>query len=132
MAYKKKIHTFNNAIEIEEYHTGRYGAPGQQRVEKKKATPEQVEKRNQWQKEKIARHRLRTYFKVNDYFTDLTYRIESRPNNMREAMVHFSKFIRKVRTKYRKKGYELFWQKNVELGTKGAWHIHIIINRIQT
>lgn len=130
MAYKKKIYKFRNAIEIEEFHTARYGAPGQKRAKKKKATPEQIEKRNQYNKEKLARHRLREYFKVNDYFSTLTYRREERPEEMDQAKQHFSKFIRKVRKEYRKRGFELRWLRNIEVGTKNGWHIHIVINRI--
>ena len=44
MSYKKKIYRFKNAIEIEEYHTARYGAPGQKRIPKRTVTPEQVER----------------------------------------------------------------------------------------
>ena len=43
MAYKQKRYVFKNAIEIEEYHTARYGAPGMKRLGKRKPTPEQIE-----------------------------------------------------------------------------------------
>lgn len=130
MAYKKKTYRFENAIEIEEYHTAKYGAPGQKRMSKKKATPEQIEKRNQYNREKRARHKLRKYFETDDYYTDLTFRKEARPPDMQVSKALFSKFIRKVRREYRKRGYELRWMRNIEVGTKGGWHIHIIINRI--
>ena len=42
MAYKRKTYRYKNAVEIEEYHTGRYGAPGQERKGKSKPTPEQM------------------------------------------------------------------------------------------
>jgi len=130
MAYKKKIYRFENAIEIEEYHTAKYGAPGQKRMPKKKATPEQIEKRNQYNREKRARHKLRKYFNTGDYYTDLTFRKEARPPDMKTTKALFSKFIRKVRREYQKRGYEFRWMRNIEVGTKGGWHIHIIINRI--
>ena len=47
MAHKRKTYRYRNAVEVEEYHTGRYGAPGQKRKEKAKPTPEQMEKVNQ-------------------------------------------------------------------------------------
>lgn len=133
MAYKrylKKIYEFENAIEVEEYGTGRYGAPGKKRRKKRKPTPEEMAKRNQWRKEKKARHQLRKYFRKNDYFVQLTYRVKDRPGSMKEAQDQFKKFYRKVRREYRRRGYEFFWMKNIEVGTKGAWHIHIIVNRI--
>ena len=130
MAYRKKIHTFRNAIEIEEYHTGRYGAPGQKRQKKKKPTAEQIEKRNQYNKEKTARRKLRMHYDVNDYYTDLTYRKEARPTNMTAAKEDFKKFVREVRKQYRRRGHELKWMRNIEVGTKNGWHIHVAINRI--
>ena len=30
----------------------------------------------------------------------------------------------------RNEGYEVFWIRNIEQGTRGAWHIHLIINEI--
>lgn len=128
--YRRLIYEFENAIEVEEHSNGRYGAPGQKRQEKRKPTKEEIEKRNQWRKEKIARHRLRKYFRKYDYFTDLTYRVKERPPNMKAAKKQFRKFIRAVRKEYRKRGYELRWLRNIEVGTRNAWHIHIIVNRI--
>ena len=49
---------------------------------------------------------------------------------MQAALKDFQKAIRKVREEYRKRNYELFWIRNIERGTKGAWHIHLIINEI--
>ena len=85
MAYKKKTWEFRRAIEVMEYHTARYGAPGQKREKKKKPTKEDMEKVNQYTKERKARHRLRTYFYKNDYFSCLTYRVDARPPDMQAA-----------------------------------------------
>ena len=46
-AYIREIWDFGSTMEIEEKHTGRYGARGQEREEKKKATPEEIAKQNQ-------------------------------------------------------------------------------------
>lgn len=130
MAYKKKTYTFPNAIEVEEYHTARYGAPGQVRQKKKKPTPEQIEKINQRNKEKLCRRKLRMHFDVGDYFTTLTYERDSRPEDMEQAKAHFREFMRAVRREYKKRGAAVKWIRNIEVGTKNAWHIHMIINRI--
>lgn len=127
----RKMYRFKNFIEVEEYHDGRYGAPGKKREKKKKPTPEQMERVNHRNKEKRIRWRLREYFKANDYFTVLTYKKLERPPDMEKAKKDFKKFIRKLREGYRKKGYELFWIRNIERGTKGGWHIHLVINRIE-
>lgn len=130
MAYCKKTYKFRNAREVVEYHTGKYGAPGQKRQEKKELTPEQVEKINQYTKERKARHKLWKYFDVNDYFVDLTYQVKNRPADMETAKDHFSKFIRVVRDEYHKRGHEVRWLRNIEVGFKNAWHVHLIIKRI--
>lgn len=130
MAYRKKIQKFRNATEIAEYHTGRYGAPGQKRQPKKKATPEQIKKINRYNREKIARWKLREWFDVNDYFSCLSYRKEARPPDMKMAKKDFANAVKIIRREYRKRGYELRWMRNIEVGTKGAWHIHVVINRI--
>lgn len=131
MGTRRKIYTFKNFIEIEEYHDGRYGAPGKKREKKKKPTPEQMEKVNRMNKEKKIRRMLREYFRKDDYFTVLTYRKPERPPDMEKAKEDFRKFIGKIRKAYRKKGHELFWIRNIERGSKGGWHIHLAINRIE-
>lgn len=128
--YKRLTYLFRDSIEIYEYLDGRYGAPGEKRGKKKKATPEQMKKRNQWNRERKARHRLKTWFHENDYLALLTYRREERPLNMKAAKEDFRKAVRIIRREYRKRGHELRWMRNIEVGPKGAWHIHLVINRI--
>ena len=130
MAYKKKTWEFRRAIEVMEYHTARYGAPGQKREKRKKPTKEDMEKVNQYTKERKARHRLRTYFYKNDYFSCLTYRVDARPPDMQAAKRDWSEALKIIRREYKKRGEQLFWMRNIEVGTKGAWHIHLAINRI--
>lgn len=130
MAYKQKKYTFRNAIEIEEYHTARYGAPGEKREPKVKATPEQIAKMNQRNKEKRCRRKLRKHFDTNDYFTDLTYSKDARPPDMETAKKDFQKFMRIVRKEYAKRGETVKWIRNIEVGKRNAWHVHLVINRI--
>lgn len=46
------------------------------------------------------------------------------------AKRHFSKVLDYVRKEYKKRGDVLLWMRNIEFGTRGAVHIHLIINRI--
>ena len=130
MAYKQKKYVFRNAIEIEEYHTARYGAPGEKREHRQKATPEMIVKMNQRNKEKRCRRKLRKHFCTEDYFTDLTYAKDARPPDMDTAKRHFQKFMRIVRKEYQKRGEQVKWIRNIEVGKRNAWHIHLVINRI--
>ena len=70
------------------------------------------------------------YFGENDYYVTQTYAKENRPADMEQAKKDFEKFIDKLRREYKKRGYELRWIRNIECGTKGAWHIHAVFNRI--
>ena len=83
--YKRLTYLFEDSIEIYEYLDGRYGAPGEKREKKEEPTPEQIKKRNQWNRERKARHNLKTWFHENDYLFLLTYRRELRPPNMKAA-----------------------------------------------
>ena len=130
MATKRVSYEFEDVIEREEYHDGRYGAPGKKRAKKKEDTPEQVAKVNQYNKEKRARHLLRKYFRAGDWFATLTYRKEERPPNMSTAKKHFKSFIRKVKRWYQKNGFESFWIRNIENTTTNNWHIHLVINDV--
>lgn len=130
MAFQRKTYTFPEAIEVEEYHRGRYGAPGMRRKKKAFATPEQIARRNAYNKMVRCRRKLRQHFRKNDLFVTLTYRREDRPADMEEAKREFAEFIRRVRKRFRRAGHELKWICNIENGTKGAWHIHLVVNRI--
>lgn len=128
--YIRKKYDLGKCVEIEEYHTARAREPGMPRLKKRKPTPEQMRKVNQRNKEKMIRRKLRMYFNAGDYFTTLTYRADERPADMAAAKDDFKRFIRKVKTEYAKRGKELRWMRNIEVGTKGGWHVHLVINRI--
>lgn len=118
-------------LEVEEFHDGNYGAPGKRRSKKIKPTKEQQEKINKQNKMRRCRQKLLTYFNPGDLFITWTYEQKNRPPTMQQAKKDFQKAIRIVRSEYRKRGQDLFWIRNIERGTKGAWHIHIAINKIE-
>lgn len=132
MAVKRNTYSFRQGeiLDVEEHHDGNYGAPGRGRAKKRKATPEDMKRVNRYNKEKRCRQRLLQYFRAGDIWATWTYEVKNRPPNMQEALKDFQKAIEKVRRAYKKAGYELFWIRNIEQGTKGAWHIHLVINEI--
>ena len=125
--YIKKTYRFKDVVEVEEGHNGRYGAPGEHRHKRRKATPEDIARINQWNREKKCRHRLLEYFNAGDAYTTLTYAIDKRPEDMATCKRHFKKFIVKLKAVYKKAGIELRWIRNIEVGTRGGWHIHMIV-----
>ncbi len=132
MGTKRKKYSFRGGeiIEIEDYHDGKYGAPGKKRKAKKKLTEEQMREINARNKAKRCRHRLLEYFTQGDIWATWTYRVPERPEDMKTALKDFQDAMRIVRREYKKRGQELRWIRNIERGTKGAWHIHLVINEI--
>lgn len=132
MATKRKTTRLRggDVLAVEEYHDGRYGAPGMPRQKKRKPTKEDMQKVNAMNKARLCQYRLIQYFNSGDYFATLTYKVGERPPDMKTAKQYFQKFIRYVRKEYKKRGSPLFWIRNIERGTKGAWHIHLVITRI--
>ena len=59
MAIKKKTYSFRGGdiIDTEEFHDGKYGAPGGKRTKRKKATPEEMARVNKRNKETRCRQR---------------------------------------------------------------------------
>lgn len=132
MATKRKTTHLRggDVLAVEEYHDGRYGAPGMPRQKKRKPTKEDMQKVNAMNKARLCQYRLIQYFDSGDYFATLTYKVSERPPDMKTAKQHYQKLIRYVRKEYKKRGSPLFWIRNIERGTKGAWHIHLAITRI--
>ncbi len=128
--YIELRYLFEDSIEVYEYLDGRYGAPGEKRGKRKRTTPEQIKKRNLWNRERTVRHKIKFNMRENDYLLTLTYRRADRPKDMAMAKEHFKKWYRKVGDWYKKQGFKLKWIRNIEVGPKGAWHIHVIVNRI--
>lgn len=130
MINRKKIRLRNGDIlDVEEYHDGDYGSPGKTRRKKEKPTKEQVRLINQRNKAKRCRWRLLQYFNEGDLFITWTYEVRNRPPNMDGALKNFRAAIGKIRKVYRGLVVQLYWIRNIERGTKGAWHIHLVIKQ---
>lgn len=103
--YIRQTWDCGNTREVEEKHTGRYGARGQKRQKRRKATPEEIAKQNQWKRERDVRRLIKWNFGIGDYWFTLTYKKGSRPP-WKQMQKDMSKFIRKLRDKYKKYGWE--------------------------
>lgn len=130
MSYMQKKYRYGNQIEVKQYHTARYGAPGQPRQKKTKPTPEAVRKQNQRRKEEQTARIIGANFVEGDYVRTLTFAPAQRPADMKEAQKIFKDFYQRLRREYRKRYFELFWIANIECTPRGAWHIHFICNAI--
>ena len=130
MSYMQKKYRYGNCIEIKQFHTARYGAPGRPRQKKTKPTPEAVKRQNQRRKEEQTARIIGANFVEGDYVRTLTFAPAQRPADMKEAQKIFKDFYQRLRREYRKRYFELFWIANIECTPRGAWHIHFICNAI--
>lgn len=131
MAFKRDIYETGNEKEIVEYHSARFCAPGEPRTRNRKPSPEVLRKSNQRRKEKRCSRMVKKYFNDDDYALTFTYEKDKRPKDMAECKKHFRKFYTDLRKEYGKRYYELFWIRNIEVGPRGSWHIHMVVNRIE-
>ncbi len=131
MAYKEKKYRFKDSIEYEYTYKGNYGAKGEQRAPRKKATKEQVKKQNQKNRENRLRRVIKANFVPRDMWCCLKY-----PKGYRIALDEVRKdlktFLSIARKEYKKCGAELKYICRLEIGKHGGIHVHILVNRIWT
>ena len=96
---------------------------------KKKLTKEDMQKVNDQNKTKKCRQRLLQYFSFGDCFATSDLWDEKQTPDHGGGIKGFSKGNKKVRAQYKKKR-AAFWIRNIERGTKGGWHIHLVVNEI--
>lgn len=126
--FEQRTYRFKGSIEHELIRKGKPPDRGK-RKEKKKPTPEQIQKQNQYNKEKHVRRLIKQNFQKNDYWVTFVYEKGTR-GELPEALKDRKKLLQYIRNGYKKAGYELKWIGRTEVGKRGAIHHHIIINRI--
>lgn len=128
MAYIEYKYTFEGSIEYEYKYLGNYGAKGEKRAPKKKATPEQVKKQNQHNREKRMRRLIKANFKENDLWCTLKYPKGTR-KDVTEVKKDFKAFIRRLKVHYKNNDKLLKYIYRMEIGARGGVHIHLLCNR---
>lgn len=130
MAYTKHVYHFHGSKEVEYKYKGRYGAKGEKRQKKKKATPEQIRRQNQWNREKRMRRLMKANFSTGDLWCTLKYPRGTR-KPVGEVIKDFKNFRDRLKRRYRKYGEELKFIYRMEIGSRGGIHIHLLVNRIR-
>lgn len=126
MPHVKKTVIAGKTVEVEKYFTTRYHKKGITRGENKKPTPEKMAIINERNAEKTLRQLINTNFGEGDIHLTLTYQKELRPDP-EESKKRLEKYLRKVRTLYKRNGHKLKYITVTEFKNK-AIHHHLIIN----
>lgn len=129
MAIKKKIYKLRGGtvLDIDEFHDGRYGGPGERKREKRSDSGADEGGKPPNEGEKLS-EKVDTVFPPGRLLrhTDLCCAQQAEKHEAREE--GFSESMEKGEERVLQEGVELFWIRNLEKGTKGAWHIHVVIN----
>lgn len=132
MAYMEMTIVAGATIEKKKYHCYKARARGEPRARRSKETSVQMEEVNRRNAENKLRWILNTNFKGGDYhlvlhyqwYKGMTYRT---PEEMKADM---QKYMRNMRTRYRKEDREFLFVYVFEIGERGSRHIHIVQNSI--
>lgn len=128
--YWKDIWVFKESTEYEYKFAGKYGAKGEKRETRKKATPEMIKKQNQQNREKNVRRLIKANFKPYDIWAALKY-----PKGTRKPLGEVKKdlkgFLDAMRRQYKRIGEKFRFIYRLEIGKQGGIHIHILVNRIR-
>lgn len=130
MAYRVLSWEFEESIEREIKWEGKYGAKGEKRAKRKKATPEQIKRQNQWNRMKYMRRLIKKNFHRGDYWCTLKYPKGTRKTT-EEYKKDISNFIAKVRRWWKKRNQQFKFIYRLEIGKKGGVHFHMICNRLE-
>lgn len=129
MAYRHDTWTFPGSKEHEYKWAGNYGAKGEKRQAKERASPERIRKQNQRNREKRLRRKIKANFQPGDLWITLKYPKGTR-KPLGEVKKDFKRFRDALRKAYRRQGEELKYIYRMEIGRRGGIHIHILVNRV--
>lgn len=131
MAYCVDTYECGDVIEHEYKYMGNYGAKGEKRAPRKKATPEQMEQQNHANKIKRVKREILLNFHPWDLWLTLKYKRGTRKYT-KEVLADVKEWTDKLRKVYKKAGEKLKWIRRIEIGKYGGIHVHILINRPRT
>ena len=128
MAHRRDVYRYYNSNEFEYKYVGNYGAKGEKRAPRKKASPEQIKKQNQYNKQKTTRRLIKANFRRNDLWVTLKYPRGHRAS-IKDIQDDLKAFNRKMRETYTKRNQKYKYIYRIEIGRRGGLHVHILINR---
>lgn len=133
MAFKKKIYSCKQGIQVHEYFTYKPPYRWMKRGKRKKETSEAMRRVNARMKSDRVQRLILNYFNEGDCFITLTFSEEARPENIGRVQYAMKQLFRKIRPLYKKENTPMYWIDNIETGKRaGLYHVHLIIKALLT
>lgn len=125
--YLMNVIKAGDTIEIYKTQSSRYGykIPRSENIAK---TPEDVYKNNQRLAEDHLRQLINANFKNDDLHAILKYRADQRPETPKQAQRDVKVWVDKMRKALKRMKMEFKYIYAVEIGERGAVHIHVVMN----
>lgn len=117
-------------VHVRKYYTYRFYSKGEKRRKKEKASTEKMIQINFRNRVKKLTWILEDNFETGDLLVRLSYKRDQKPADKKEMQKKIQQFFRKLRKEYRKLGMEMKYVHVFEVGKRGAWHHHIVLNNI--
>lgn len=134
MAYLKKEINLGDVIESSKYTNGRFGIREiKEKAPSQRSTPEEQLK---WQSKQAVKKvwrllRNKANFSPGDMWVTLTYPPKTKPDS-ETVKKHISELLKRLRRAYKKAGKECKYIYSVGRGTRGAIHLHFVLNKFDT
>ncbi len=125
MPYIEEKCKAGKTLEVRRYYDSRHHPKGERRAKKEKATPERIKKANSKKARRIIRRLANANFADGDYlFRGDFLKRDMTDEEMQQLIV---RFIRKLRTAFKKEGRKLKYIYCKEIGKRGGRHIHMLM-----
>lgn len=116
--------------EVKKYYSRRH-KPKEKRIKREEPTRETQENVNIRKQTEQLRWKLNCNFQEGDMFVTFSYKKEERPDTYEDLVKQKNKLIADLRKEYKKQGRELKYIYVLETGSKGARHIHMVLESIE-
>ncbi|MCM1088945.1 MAG: hypothetical protein NC419_12375 [Muribaculaceae bacterium] len=131
MPYRHEICKAGRTKQHTYYYAARTDTKEGARRKKANKTSEAQEKVNRRQAEKKLTWILNENFDGTSLYVTLSYEKEKRPAGKEELRADTDKFLRDIRKEYKAAGSVAKYVWVAEVGTRGAVHIHMVLNAIE-
>lgn len=116
--------------EVKKYYSRRH-KPKEKRIKREEPTRETQENVNIRKQTEQLRWKLNCNFQEGDMFVTFSYKKEERPDTYEDLVKQKNKLIADLRKEYKKQERELKYIYVLETGSKGARHIHMVLESIE-